>query len=107
MVPTGRFATSSSRPSVCSSRLDLSRVLATPAERSNRCSDWTKLVSPPGYLDLATFPDKDPINPWEAGILTCMVDEFQTPDGQHHGVKLECVTMMPSWKPSLDRRSGL
>ena len=45
----------------------------------------------------ATFPDREPINPWEGGILTTLVDELHNLDGDHHGVKLECVTMLPSW----------
>ena len=45
----------------------------------------------------ATFPEQEPIKPWEGAILTNLVDEFQNLDGNHHGVKLECLTMLPSW----------
>ena len=51
----------------------------------------------PTTLVCATFPDQEPIKPWEGGILTNLVDEFQNLDGNHHGVKLECMTMLPSW----------
>lgn len=45
----------------------------------------------------ALYPDREPINPWEGAILTTVVDEFQNLDGKGHGVKLECMTMLPSW----------
>lgn len=45
----------------------------------------------------AIFPNDPPINPWEGGILTTLVDEFQNLDGHGHGAKLECMTMLPSW----------
>ena len=51
----------------------------------------------PTTLIYATFPDQEPIKPWEGAILTNLVDEFQNLDGNHHGVKLECMTMLPSW----------
>lgn len=51
----------------------------------------------PTTMIYATFPDQEPIKPWEGAILTNLVDEFQNLDGNHHGVKLECVTMLPSW----------
>ncbi len=51
----------------------------------------------PTTLIYATFPDQEPIKPWEGAILTNLVDEFQNLDGSHHGVKLECMTMLPSW----------
>ena len=51
----------------------------------------------PTTLVYATFPDQEPIKPWEGAILTNLVDEFQNLDGNHHGVKLECMTMLPSW----------
>ena len=44
-----------------------------------------------------TFPKNPPVNPWEGGILTAVVDEFQNLDGHGHGVKLECTTMLPTW----------
>ena len=56
----------------------------------------------------ATFPDQEPIKPWEGAILTNLVDEFQNLDGNHHGVKLECTAMLPSWVlPNQPWRSGL
>ena len=51
----------------------------------------------PTTLVHATFPDQEPIKPWEGAILTNLIDEFQNLDGNHHGVKLECMTMLPSW----------
>lgn len=51
----------------------------------------------PCTLVSATYPDSPPINPWEGAILTSVVDEFQNLDGHGHGVKLECMTMLPSW----------
>ena len=51
----------------------------------------------PVTLVFATFTDQEPIKPWEGAILTSLVDEFQNLDGDHHGVKLECMTMLPSW----------
>ena len=45
----------------------------------------------------AVFEDSPPINPWEGGILTALVDEFHNLDGHGHGVRLECMTMLPSW----------
>ena len=51
----------------------------------------------PTIIVYATFPDQEPIKPWEGGILTNLVDEFQNLDGNHHGVKLECMTMLPSF----------
>ena len=56
----------------------------------------------------ATFPDQEPIKPWEGAILTNLVDEYQNLDGNHHGVKLECLTMLPSWiLPNQPWTSGL
>ena len=51
----------------------------------------------PTTMVYATYPDQEPIKPWEGAILTNLVDEFQNLDGNHHGVKLECLTMLPSW----------
>jgi len=36
------------------------------------------------------------IRPWEGGILTAVVNEFENQDGKGHGTKLEAVTMMPT-----------
>ena len=51
----------------------------------------------PAAVIYATFPDQKRLNPWEGGILTSLVDEFNNLDGDHHGVKLGCTTMLPSW----------
>ena len=62
----------------------------------------------PTTLICAIFPDQEPIKPWEGAILTNLVDEFQNLDGNHHGVKLECMTMLPSWVlPSQPWTGGL
>ena len=62
----------------------------------------------PVTLVYATYPDSPPINPWEGAILTTVVDEFQNLDGQGHGVKLECMVMLPSWVlPLLPWTGGL
>ncbi|KAL6720541.1 hypothetical protein ACLMJK_002465 [Lecanora helva] len=56
----------------------------------------------------AIYPGNPPINPWEGGILTTLVDEFQNLDSHGHGVKLECTTMLPSWfMPFKPWRGGL
>lgn len=39
---------------------------------------------------------KERTNPWEGGILTAVVNEFENIDGKGHGAKLEAVNMMPS-----------
>jgi choline dehydrogenase-like flavoprotein len=36
------------------------------------------------------------VRPWEGGILTAVVNEFENQDQQGHGTKLEAVTMMPT-----------
>ncbi|KAK4691797.1 long-chain-alcohol oxidase, partial [Lecanoromycetidae sp. Uapishka_2] len=51
----------------------------------------------PVTLVSAIYPNDPPINPWEGAILTSVVDEFQNLDGHGHGIKLECMTMLPSW----------
>ena len=51
----------------------------------------------PTTLVSATYPHKERLNPWEGGILTQVVDEFQNLDGHGHGVKIECMTMLPGW----------
>ena len=54
----------------------------------------------------ATFPER--VNPWEGGILTAVVDEFQNLDTHGHGTKLEAMTMLPSWyMPFMPWTSGL
>ena len=36
------------------------------------------------------------IRPWEGGILTAVVNEFENMDGQGHGAKIESATMVPT-----------
>ncbi|GAB1317829.1 Long-chain-alcohol oxidase [Madurella fahalii] len=40
--------------------------------------------------------DED-VRPWEGGSLTSVVSEFENLDGKGHGVKLEAMSMMPSF----------
>lgn len=48
------------------------------------------------------------VRPWEGGILTAVVNEFENQDKQGHGAKIESVTMMPSgWLSFLPWTSGL
>ncbi|KAK2762316.1 hypothetical protein FQN54_001326 [Arachnomyces sp. PD_36] len=61
----------------------------------------------PVAVSAAVF--KDDIRPWEGGILTTVVNEFQDLDGQFHGTKIESLVMLPSfflplfpWKDGLD-----
>ena len=39
----------------------------------------------------------DALNSWEGGILTSLITDLQDLDGTGHGVKLEALTMLPSW----------
>ncbi|KAF2087050.1 long-chain fatty alcohol dehydrogenase [Saccharata proteae CBS 121410] len=55
----------------------------------------------------AVYPSR--VNPWEGGILTAVVNEFENLDGHGHGAKLEAVNMIPSawlafppWSGGLD-----
>ncbi|KAF1837438.1 long chain fatty alcohol oxidase [Decorospora gaudefroyi] len=51
---------------------------------------------------------KEEIRPWEGGILTSVVNEFENMDNKGHGVKLEATTMVPSaWLMWLDWKGGL
>jgi hypothetical protein len=51
---------------------------------------------------------KETVNPWEGGILTAVVNEYENLDGQGHGVKLEATNMIPSsWLIWLDWKGGL
>jgi choline dehydrogenase-like flavoprotein len=51
---------------------------------------------------------KEVITPWEGGILTAVVNEFENLDGKGHGVKLEATNMIPSsWLIWLDWKGGL
>lgn len=48
------------------------------------------------------------VRPWEGGILTAVINEFENQDKAGHGVKIESVTMMPSgWLSFLPWTSGL
>lgn len=42
----------------------------------------------------ATYDEE--VRPWEGGILTAVINEFENLDGKGHGPKLEAVTMLPS-----------
>ena len=54
----------------------------------------------------AIYPERT--TPWEGGILTAVVDEFQNLDSHGHGAKIEALTMLPSWfLPMTSWRSGL
>ncbi|KAF2026244.1 long chain fatty alcohol oxidase [Setomelanomma holmii] len=51
---------------------------------------------------------KEDISPWEGGILTSVVSEFENLDHKGHGVKLEATNMIPSsWLIWLDWKGGL
>jgi choline dehydrogenase-like flavoprotein len=46
--------------------------------------------------------------PWEGGILTAVINEFENQDQNGHGCKIEAVTMMPSgWLSFLPWTGGL
>lgn len=48
------------------------------------------------------------IRPWEGGILTTVVNEFQDLDGHFHGTKIEALVMLPSFfLPLFPWRGGL
>jgi choline dehydrogenase-like flavoprotein len=44
---------------------------------------------------VASIYDEE-IRPWEGGILTAVVNEFENQDGEGHGAKIESATMIPS-----------
>jgi len=51
---------------------------------------------------------EEEIRPWEGGILTSVVTEFENQDGHGHGVKIEATSMLPSlWIPALFWQSSL
>ena len=51
----------------------------------------------PATLLTAVYSSRPkPINPWEGGILTSLVDEFDNLDGRGHGARVESMTMLPS-----------
>ncbi|KAG9714847.1 long-chain fatty alcohol dehydrogenase, partial [Aureobasidium melanogenum] len=51
--------------------------------------------------------DRD-IMPWEGGILTSVVSEYENINSTGYGCKLECVTMLPSMVlPLMQWKSGL
>jgi len=58
-------------------------------------------------LILCAVFDQD-IRPWEGGIATSVVTEFENLDGHGHGSKIEAVSMLPSllclfpWRGGLD-----
>ena len=54
----------------------------------------------------AYYPDRPRMNPWEGGILTHVVSEFENQDGSGHGCKIECMTMLPSWVLPFQNWSG-
>ncbi|KAL4891576.1 hypothetical protein BDV59DRAFT_66050 [Aspergillus ambiguus] len=46
--------------------------------------------------------------PWEGACLTTVVNELEDMDGKGHGVKIECVTMLPpAFLPAFGWRDGL
>ncbi|EEP78097.1 conserved hypothetical protein [Uncinocarpus reesii 1704] len=46
--------------------------------------------------------------PWEGGILTSLVSDFENTDGTGHGTKIEALTMLPSiFLPSFTWKDGL
>lgn len=46
--------------------------------------------------------------PWEGAALTTVIDEFEDLDGHGHGVKVECLTMLPpAFLPAFTWRDGL
>jgi choline dehydrogenase-like flavoprotein len=48
------------------------------------------------------------VRPWEGGILTAVVNEYENQDQQGHGTKIEAVTMMPSsWLTFVPWTGGL
>ncbi|KAF2873951.1 hypothetical protein BDV95DRAFT_592112 [Massariosphaeria phaeospora] len=51
---------------------------------------------------------KEEVKPWEGGILTAVVNEFENLDNNGHGAKLEATSMVPSfWLSLLPWKSGL
>lgn len=60
-------------------------------------------------VNVVTAYFKEDVRPWEGGILTSVVNSFEDLDGKGHGVKLECLSMMPcyamqfvNWESGLD-----
>ncbi|KUI70069.1 Long-chain-alcohol oxidase FAO2 [Cytospora mali] len=52
---------------------------------------------------------KEDVRPWEGDIITTVVNSFENLDGKGHGVKLECLSMMPcfalqflNWSDGID-----
>ncbi|KAL2827599.1 hypothetical protein BDW59DRAFT_56234 [Aspergillus cavernicola] len=61
----------------------------------------------PVAISTAVFDEA--IRPWEGACLTTVMNEFENIDGQGHGFKLECVSMLPAailpiftWRDGLD-----
>ncbi|OAL56424.1 long chain fatty alcohol oxidase [Pyrenochaeta sp. DS3sAY3a] len=51
---------------------------------------------------------EEEIKPWEGGILTSVISEYENLDGKGHGAKLEATNMIPSsWLIWLDWKGGL
>ncbi|KAA8651367.1 hypothetical protein EYZ11_000935 [Aspergillus tanneri] len=60
----------------------------------------------PVVIGGAVFDEE--IRPWEGGALTAVVNEFEDQDGHGHGVKIECLTMIPpAFLPAFPWRDGL
>jgi len=56
---------------------------------------------------LGAIWDED-VRPWEGGILTAVVNEFENLDGDGYGAKLEATTMLPGlFLPFFPWKSGL
>ncbi|EAU34155.1 conserved hypothetical protein [Aspergillus terreus NIH2624] len=57
---------------------------------------------------LATAVFEEETRPWEGACLTTVVNELEDQDGKGHGVKIECVTMLPpAFLPAFPWRDGL
>ncbi|KAJ5902678.1 hypothetical protein N7495_003206 [Penicillium taxi] len=60
----------------------------------------------PCMVSSAVF--EETIRPWEGAALTAIVNEFENLDGHGHGVKIEALSMMPSFfLPLFPWRDGL
>ncbi|KAE8410218.1 hypothetical protein BDV36DRAFT_278520 [Aspergillus pseudocaelatus] len=60
----------------------------------------------PVMISGAVFEEQT--RPWEGAALTAVVNEFENLDQQGHGVKIECLTMLPpAFLPAFPWRDGL
>ncbi|KAB8074210.1 hypothetical protein BDV29DRAFT_173951 [Aspergillus leporis] len=60
----------------------------------------------PVVISGAIFDEE--VRPWEGAALTAVVNEFEDQDGHGHGVKIECLTMLPpAFLPAFAWRDGL